>query len=341
MGINMIDVEVLEKLISNVLWTGWLEHEKPVSLLLIAKPESGKTEVLKKFNHNKGIVYATDVTAFGIVKGIFPLLDAKQPVNHIIIPDLLNPLSKQAATSRSFIQFMNSLVEEGIVKIHTYAIQVERNVQCGLVTAITRDAFLSHKKMWKRIGFLSRLLPFSYSYSVDSTRRIFESIIEEEYHHDSAINIDFPQEKKFVEGTPKLFEELRDYSIRLGEAGEVYGLRYQKHFQVLSKAHALMDGRNKVSVEDINWVKFIAEWINADFKQLERYDGKEVNVSVISIPKPSRIKIDKFMFKSEQLIRLINKYGLEHTTGLVSVELSKKGVILLPNAVKARLEVLV
>jgi hypothetical protein len=42
-------------------------------------------------------------------------------IRHIIIGDLLAPLSKQKKTRDDFIAFFNSLIEEGVISVHTYA----------------------------------------------------------------------------------------------------------------------------------------------------------------------------------------------------------------------------
>jgi len=267
-------LNAIQSLINRVLWSGWLKNEDPISLLIIAKPESGKSRLLQKFQHNKGVIFITDATAYGVVKGVFPLFETKQPVNHIIIPDLLNPLSKQQATSRAFIQFMNSLIEEGIVEIQTYAIKFRREgIKCGLLSSITKGGFYLNAKKWRTIGFLSRVLPVSYSYTLGASQDILESIVLEDYHKEESVAIDFPDEKQDVKGDSELFRELVPYSVRLGEAEKLYGFRYQKHFQRLAKANALAEGRTVVEKKDIVWVKSVAEWINLEFKVL----GEEKN----------------------------------------------------------------
>jgi len=63
----MINLQDLEKLIEVTLFTGWIKDERPVSLLIVADPESGKTELVKKTKRVKGVLYLTDATAYGII----------------------------------------------------------------------------------------------------------------------------------------------------------------------------------------------------------------------------------------------------------------------------------
>jgi len=76
------------------------KDEKPLSLLIVAKPESGKTLVLKKYRENKGIVYLTDCTAYGLTRDILPKVISGE-IRHILIADLITPLSKSAKTIAS------------------------------------------------------------------------------------------------------------------------------------------------------------------------------------------------------------------------------------------------
>jgi hypothetical protein len=72
----------------------YLKDQKPDSLIVIAKPESGKIEVMKRFRTNKNVAYLSDVTAFGIQRDYLSKIEAGE-VRHIIIPDLFKPLSRK------------------------------------------------------------------------------------------------------------------------------------------------------------------------------------------------------------------------------------------------------
>ena len=259
----MLKMDELKEVIQLCLYSAYIEDEKPISLLIIAEPESGKTQMLKKFRHNKGIVYFTDLTAYGITKAIFPLLESGQKVNHIIIPDLLNPLSKSQVATKGFIQFMNSLIEEGICEIYTYAIQIKKeDLNVGLISAITSDAFFSRKTTWKKIGFLSRVIPFSYKYGIGSVIEIMESIYKEEYHNEEKVSLCFPNEKKKIFLSKELAKEMFPFTLLLAKQSSSYGFRVQKQLQILLKSSALLDGRSQVEMKDVEKLKRIVKFLN-------------------------------------------------------------------------------
>lgn len=73
----MIKLTELEQLIEVTLFTGWIKDERPVSLIIIAEPESGKTELVKKAQRVKGVLYLTDATAWGIVDNYWDKIEKR------------------------------------------------------------------------------------------------------------------------------------------------------------------------------------------------------------------------------------------------------------------------
>jgi hypothetical protein len=92
------DLEPLADIITLTLYTAYIQNvQKPNSLLIIARPESGKTELMKKFIVNKNIAYVSDLTAFGLERDYLPKIETGE-IRHIMIPDLLKPLSRKEST---------------------------------------------------------------------------------------------------------------------------------------------------------------------------------------------------------------------------------------------------
>ena len=88
----MIGLEELETLIKIILFTGWIKDERPVSALIVAKPESGKTDLVRKAQRVKGVLYLTDATAWGIIDKHWDEIE-KRIIRHIIFAELTVPLS--------------------------------------------------------------------------------------------------------------------------------------------------------------------------------------------------------------------------------------------------------
>ena len=248
------------------LYTAYIRNvPKPDSLLIIAKPESGKTEILKKFIPNKNVAYLSDVTAYGIERDYLPKIESGE-IRHIIIPDLIKPLSRKESTVRTLITSMNGLIEEGIASVSTYATQriTPKHVKCGIITAITGSELRDQRHNWGRLGFLSRIVPFSYSYGLQTVKRVFDSILGLAYLKEYDIELSIPREDRKITLPRKYARAILPSTTAIAQAQRTYGFRLQKQFQALLQASALERGRNVVNSRDVDRVLHLMNWVNFD-----------------------------------------------------------------------------
>jgi hypothetical protein len=259
------DLENLADIITLTLYTAYIKNvEKPNSLLIIARPESGKTEMMKKFIVNKNIAYLSDATAFGIERDYLPKIESGE-VRHIMIPDLLKPLSRKESTVKTFITFLNGLIEEGIASTSTYASSrsSEKHVKCGIVTAITSDDLRDQRHHWGRMGFLSRIVPFSYSYSIESVKKVFDYILGLDYLEELDIELRrIPKQDRTITLPKRHAQSILPSTAVIAEANHTYGFRLQKQFQALLQASALEKGRASVNCGDVERVLHLMNWVN-------------------------------------------------------------------------------
>lgn len=262
----MIATSELEYLVKTTLYSSCLKNERPVSLLISAKVESGKTELVTKFRDNHGILFMSDLTAWGIQKHYLKRLTSGD-IKYIIIPDILVPLSRSGDTVNSLIGFLNSLIEEGIKEISTYAMHfsLPAPVRCGLITTITKDDLVLKKQRWTSIGFMSRLLPVTYDYHKSTVMDILDSICDHEYYKDASTKLSLPSAPVQVYLDPAFSERMQAMSLQLVDAEQLYGFRMQKHLQRLMMAHAVMKDRTTVTDEDFKIIKELSKFINLDY----------------------------------------------------------------------------
>lgn len=264
---------MIEKIIELVLYSGHIKHEKAVSLILIAPPEAGKSSLLKKFRRNDGIAYVTDATAFGLTRDYLENIKDGL-VKHIIIPDLLVPMSKAPHTRESFITFMNGLIEEGIAAASTYEVKIKFEkdstpINCGLMTSITEDVFNDKRRGWNKLGFISRTLPVSYNYSKEFLMALLDNyVIKQKYKKEDYISLKFPSSQVDVKMDEKYAKEMVDKTKIVAEGMKIYGIRLAREFIVLTKASALSNGREEVIQEDVDLLKYLLYFINLDFNPI-------------------------------------------------------------------------
>jgi len=125
--------------------------------------------------------------------------------------------------SKTFIGFLNGLIEEGIACVSTYANRIasEKHVKCGIITAITGEELGDHRHRWHRVGFLSRVVPFSYSYGIDSVKKVFQYILGLDYMEPG----DHPERQNFhIEGYSSAKAEGRMH----GSSQYTYHLAFQE-----------------------------------------------------------------------------------------------------------------
>lgn len=269
----MIKVEEIKGIVRKAIFSGYLKDEKPLSLLIAALPESGKTTVLEGFYRTDGILLVSDATAYGIIKETDDLKDIeKGDIRHIIIPDLVAPLSKRPETTKSFVAFMNALIEEGVVNINTYAVKISKRTipaRCGLITAITPEYLNDQRHGWLKMGFLSRMLPVTYSYSQSTVRSIFEYILKEEHLQQELEELDLPVRNVKVELNEKYAREIMPFvQASVFKAEGLYGFRLQRQIQTLLKASALEEGRTKVTKKDIHTAIGVLDYVNLDYRKI-------------------------------------------------------------------------
>lgn len=285
--VELINIQPLIDITALTIQTGFIidriDGYRPSSLMLIAKPESGKTSTIDKFAYYPFVYYANEVTAKTFIDKIFPKAQTGQ-VRFVLIPDILNCTEKSSSTKKPLLQILKSMVDEGVRRIQTPWKDYEyaTPVKLGLISAITRESLYYAPEMQtslfsdlKRMGFISRMIPFSYEYPIDSTSKIFDYLYGKIAPSEQKIEI--PQIKfleyqydklQEFEPKPELFSQLQQISLALSNFSDSYGFRVQKNLQKLCYASAMIDNRKEIEQKDIDKILFLSRWMNFKFNPL-------------------------------------------------------------------------
>jgi hypothetical protein len=263
----MIKIEPLQTIIECTLISPYIKDEKPLSLLIVAKPESGKSSAMKQYRKNAGVVYLTDCTAYGITRDILPKIVSGE-IKTIMIPDLITPLSKQTKTRQSFVAFLNNLIEEGVAKITTYSTVWNKDANANIITAVTDDALRDARHGWAKMGFLSRFIIFSYSYTISAVMEILNSYSTQGY----ALNnrkLQLPNKPVPVLLSPDIANQLNPVAMKIGEQFRLYGFRAKINFRCLLKCLAYRDGKRRVVTnDDFQSLLTLADYMIFDYNSL-------------------------------------------------------------------------
>lgn len=277
----MIKVDNIVNLLELVIFTAHIKGEQPVSALLTAPVEAGKTELVLKFAQNDGCVALTDATAFGIMRDYRQAIINKE-IRHIIIPDLVKPMSRGKDTVHTLIAFFNSLIEEGVLRITTYAENITMGsqtgqsipIKCGLIATLAKGVLLDGRHHWSRMGFMSRLLPISYDYTASTQLDIHKAIAQRHYLSATPIHLNLPTQDEDVKlGSPEADDLLLlagglTAIVDRNSPEKIYGFRLQKHLQRLAMASALKDNRSIVNQNDVDYIRSLSGCINLEYYPL-------------------------------------------------------------------------
>src|SRR3989442_15328086 len=109
-------------MIKIALTTPYLKSsEKPLSVLFVADPSSGKSAMISMFTSAKGAAYfGGAVTAWGLYYELSEQLRRKGKVSHILIDDLIPTLSRGKKIRDNFIATLLKLTEEGSTGSYSY-----------------------------------------------------------------------------------------------------------------------------------------------------------------------------------------------------------------------------
>ena len=257
---RLIDVDDLIKLVNLAILTGRVKNARPVSMLLVSGTEMGKTQILEVFMNLKPVIWANDLSAHVIVDEIAPQVEKGK--THVLIPDLLKVLGHQKMVTRNTMTMLNSIMEEGLKNVMFYGTRKEfpHPVRCGVIAAITREAYAAREQHWKGIGFVGRCLIASFSYSEETKLKIHEHI--RNGFPPKTIEV-ITGRGTSVEIPKHIAEKVQDLAIARTPFST--GFRLHKQLRSMIQAHALYCGRSKATMEDFLEVRRLSKFLNLDF----------------------------------------------------------------------------
>lgn len=261
----LIGMSLVEEYVSTILLSGRLKDESPVSTVLIAAPESGKTSVVLD-RPCKSALPLTDVTG----RGLMQLCQHHQEVTHFILNDLVAIMSHKQTVNNYTLSIINAMTEEGIQCVaFPGVVEQYKHGKRGIIACTTTDLFRDKRHWWWKIGLASRLLPFAFDHSTGLQIKIKQLIQDERRNngraHEEPKMIPVPEASVYVGIPEKLKPEVLKVSESLAKRLEdPKGYRRLHQCQALVKAHALRRSWKtaQVSPEDIEFLHRIDPFIS-------------------------------------------------------------------------------
>jgi hypothetical protein len=259
---TFIRLEPIIEILQAAIWTGKIADERPVSIMLVAKQESCKTECLKYFNGTPTLRYMSDLTARGLNPYRQDIEGGK--LRHLVLLDLVRILSHGRGVSDRTIQSIASLMEEGESETSDAGgtNRWENFPRIGCLMGITPEVFNSKRGKWRGTGFLTRFIPVNFEYS-ENTKHSVHMAIANGHKLPLPHPVTMPAHECAIVIPPKHSLSLVKRSEELGRSMKTYGFRYQRALRALAKANARIGGRGEVNEMDISkviiWSEFFTE----------------------------------------------------------------------------------
>lgn len=268
---SLIGVELLSEFIETIVLTGRVSRVDPVSALLIAGPESGKTSIAAE-KECKSVAVFTDITGAGLLE----LCRYKQDITHIVLNDLTVITGHSKKTGNYLFSVLNAMTEEGI-KATAFPGHVE-TYQAGkraLIGCVTLELVNDKRRWWNSIGFSSRAIPICYQQSQELIIRIQNGIkrtlqYPTEKPIEKIISVRIPDIAVRVELPAKYADELHRLSKHKADELLEIGHRRLKQYLSLAMAHSLKRTWKNASVtsEDVRFIESVQSFISYSVPKL-------------------------------------------------------------------------
>lgn len=174
-GESLIGMQPLEEIIETAIFTAYLKHAIPLSLMLIGPSGAAKSKVVMQYQSHVGCHVTTDVTSSGLQELLQK--DPQEKIRFIVIPDFNIVLSHRHSTLQLTIGNLLSMTSEGSIRIDDGR-QIKETKHCaiGIISAMTPQMYSLMGKKWVALGFSRRFLPVNYDYSLSTREKIQRSI---------------------------------------------------------------------------------------------------------------------------------------------------------------------
>jgi hypothetical protein len=261
----MIKVESLAEAVRIAYQSVYVKGETPLSLLLIADTDSGKSNLILNYIpkvEHLCVEKLTDASAMGIYRCIKDKVD---PVT-LVIPDFHAIVSHKASVTEATINALMSLLQDGVMKVSvgpSEAVEL-KGKRANVITAMTPGILQGKAGKWRKLGFMRRLLPIHYTYSSATTKLIHDSIRAQEYHKpikEFTLTVTTP---KTVAVPTSISQDIQNLATVASATLENRGFTCHKFFRVFAQARALSKNRTSVTNDDLQALADFSQFCNLD-----------------------------------------------------------------------------
>lgn len=253
----LVGTALVEDLVQTVALSHLVAGRDRLGLLLLASPENGKTTIATAAECDHVIRIAV-ITARSIMQ-----LTTEKGVEFLLFNDLSVIKSLSKATTALLINTLNQ-VTQGETGVAMFAGQTTMKIerQLGIIGCLPFKVFNDRRAHWHQQGFISRMLPFSYTYNAELVATIKDGIDSGRAKVSPRPMPAIPSEPKDIRMSEKHTKSVRALSDSKAAKLDQVGIRLLKHYHTLVRAHALRHGRRVVSDADLEFLREVDSFIS-------------------------------------------------------------------------------
>lgn len=261
----LIGVDLILELVQAVLLTGRLSTDNPVSLMLIASPESGKTSTVVE-RGTEEMVFCSDATGGGITQELV----THPKATHIIINDLVSVMSHKEHVNKRTFAIISAMTDEGLYKIAmpgSGAVDFKGR-RVGIICCVPAEFAQDDRRWWNASGLSTRMLPFAYEYSRNLVLRIKKTVVVsgayEKNHSFGKHGLVIPDRYYSLPIPDGLAHSIQRAADMAARELEEKGIRRGKQFRALARGHAILRDfkRPAVTQADVDFLMRVVPFIS-------------------------------------------------------------------------------
>jgi hypothetical protein len=257
----MIGTQLIEELVQSVALSHRIRNHPRVSLLLLAAPESGKTTISTAAN-------CQHVCRIAMISGRSILREIKEhpETEFILFNDLASIRALSPTATALLITLLNQLTqnERGIVAFAgKESEQITREI--GIIGCIPFSIFTDHRARWHSMGFVSRMIPFAYSYSAELIADIKNSVDNDVHASTTIPRAPMPRivKKPVAISVPSsITRSVRALADARSASLKQIGIRLLKNYHALIRSHALLQHRTTVNEDDLIFLRAVDTYVS-------------------------------------------------------------------------------
>jgi hypothetical protein len=269
-----------------LLYSAFLKDEDALSGLIYAWQERGKSTIVLSVKHS-GFLVEDDITAYGLSRRLNKLSkDGKlKQYHHLLIPDLEKVSARTRTVKNELRSFLQALMWDGVERVDTYNIHLElpSRLKMAVIACVTPDVF-NEKSAFRRLGFLSRLLPFSFNYNDNTVDEILRFIgtLEEDKLRIQTVKVLSKKKTGIVvsqhylsllEESSRILARTIDRFCPYNKEDELrlIGARAKRILVCYLKSICLVNGNSqRIEVNEADWQEFetMSQYFNFDMRRL-------------------------------------------------------------------------